>query len=69
MSSVISLTSEPPQGSNLGPLLFLLFNNDIAEALSCMKLLFVYDIEIFNIITSEYENSSKWRTARSSLMF
>lgn len=41
-----------PQGSNLGPLLFLLYINDLAEELSCNRLLFADDVTIFSAITT-----------------
>nr|CAI5870437.1 unnamed protein product [Callosobruchus analis] len=40
-----------PQGSNLGPLLFVLFIDDISESLTCSKLLFADDLKIFCSIT------------------
>lgn len=41
-----------PQGSNLGPLLFLLFVNDITEVISSNYLLFADDLKIYRIINS-----------------
>ena len=40
-------TSGVPQGSNLGPLLFLLYVNDIVDLLTCQKLLFADDLKLF----------------------
>lgn len=44
-------SSGVPQGSNLGPLLFLMFVNDITKIISCEKLLFADDLKIFGTIT------------------
>lgn len=45
-------TSGVPQGSNLGPLLFIVFINDLCNNLDCEKLLFADDLKIFCNINS-----------------
>lgn len=43
-------TSGVPQGSNLGPMLFLLFIDDLCKAISSEKLLYADDLKIFRVI-------------------
>lgn len=51
-SQMIIATSGVPQGSNLGPLFFLLFINDLFNNISCNKLCFADDLKIFTNIHS-----------------
>lgn len=46
-SDFFTPTSGVPQGSNLGPLIFLLFINDLCVGLKCERLMFADDLKVF----------------------
>lgn len=50
ISSTFAVTSGVPQGSHLGPFLFLLYLNDIHALLECRKLSFADDFKLFYAI-------------------
>lgn len=45
-------TSGIPQGSNLGPLIFNMFVNDLPNVIGCRKLLFADDLKLYTCISS-----------------
>lgn len=64
-----SITSGIPQGSVLGPILFLIFINDLPKVVKCLIKLFADDAKLYQVIRSEQdqemlqndiENASNW---------
>lgn len=54
-SRVFSITSGVPQGSVLGPLIFILFVNDVCLRLKSRLLLFADDMKIYRVISSHLD--------------
>lgn len=54
-SDAFGITSGVPQGSHLGPLLFILFINDLCETIQSPKLMFADDLKFFRTISSLVE--------------
>lgn len=49
------ITSGVPQGSHLGPLLFVLFVNDVCQAIKSPKVMFADDLKFFRVVSSILE--------------
>lgn len=76
VSSPVTVSSGVPQGSHLGPLLFVIFINDLIPRLTSNCLLYADDLKIFNVISTDDDcvtlqndlnTVSQW--CRSNLMY
>ena len=50
------ITSGIPQGSVLGPILFLIFINDLPKVIKCLIKLFADDAKLYQIIKSNQDS-------------
>ena len=63
-SDRLRVTSGVPQGSVLGPVLFLVYINDLVNEMECSALLFADDAKIYRNISSEDDIASMQRDVR-----
>nr|VZI20748.1 unnamed protein product [Spirometra erinaceieuropaei] len=58
MSEWVNVTSGVPQGSVLGPLLFILYVNDSLQELDCGKIMFADDVKLWQVIKGPNDQRS-----------
>ncbi len=66
-SAAKDVTSGIPQGSVLGPLLFVIYINDLPEILKCEPYLFADDTKVFRVIKDETDTEALQDDLKHSL--
>ena len=64
-STWINITSRIPQGSVLGPVLFLVFINDLPEVIKVLIKLFADDAKLYSVVTSNADNRAQFSLNRA----
>ena len=64
-STWINITSGIPQGSVLGPVLFLVFINDLPEVIKVLIKLFADDAKLYSVVTSNVDNRAQFSLNRA----
>ena len=64
-STWINITSGIPQGSVLGPVLFLVFINDLPEVIKVLIKLFADDAKLYSVVTSNADNRAQFSLNRA----
>ena len=57
-SKWVNITSGVPQGSVLGPILFIIFVNDMPDVVNSMLLMFADDTKLYRTITSVHDSNA-----------
>lgn len=69
ISSLFNVTSGVPQGSHLGPILFILFVNDLNIVLKSNKVMFADDLKFYRVIRSPEDHHALQRDIDSLLLW